>query len=131
MRTKPQLSRDDVYRMAAAARTAAAAENLAATIPIVDFSGALMYLERPDRQSPNSVEAAMLKARSAVFHKRPSLQLEQRVKEQPGWLMFPNGLAIGGGVPCLKKASVSAPLPCPVRPSTTNRLRKRAPLRSN
>ena len=57
------------------------------------------FLERPDRQSPNSVEVATLKARTAVFRERPSSQLEQRVKEQPGWLMFPNGLAMGGGVP--------------------------------
>jgi glc operon protein GlcG len=99
MRSKPQLTLDDVYRMAAATRAAAAAKNLAATIAIVDFSGALMYLERPDRQSPNSVEVATLKARSAVFRERPSSQLEQRVKEQPGWLMYPNGLAMGGGVP--------------------------------
>jgi uncharacterized protein GlcG (DUF336 family) len=90
--------------MAAAARTAAAAKNLAATIAIVDFSGALMYLERPDRQSPNSVEVATLKARSAVFRERPSSQLEQRVKEQPGWLMFPNGLAMGGGVPLFEES---------------------------
>ena len=99
MRTRPQLTLDDAYRVAAAAREAAAAKNLAATIAVVDFSGALMYLERPDRQSPNSVEVATLKARSAVFRERPSSQLEQRVKEQPGWLMFPNGLAMGGGLP--------------------------------
>jgi glc operon protein GlcG len=99
MRQKPQLTLDDVFRMAAAARKAAAAKTLEATIAIVDFGGGLMYLERPDRQSPNSVEVATLKARTAVFRERPSSQLEQRVKEQPGWLMFPNGLAMGGGVP--------------------------------
>jgi uncharacterized protein GlcG (DUF336 family) len=47
LRTKPQLTLDDVYRMAAAARTAAAGKNLAATIAIVDFSGALMYSNGP------------------------------------------------------------------------------------
>lgn len=99
MRQKPQLTLDDVFRMAAAARKAAAAKKFEATIAIVDFGGGLMYLERPDRQSPNSVEVATLKARTAVFRERPSSQLEQRVKEQPGWLMFPNGLAMGGGVP--------------------------------
>ena len=44
-----------------------------------------------------------MKARSAVFRERPSSQLEQRVKEQPGWLMFPNGLAMGGGVPLFEE----------------------------
>lgn len=54
MRQKPQLTLDDVFRMAAAARKAAAAKTLEATIAIVDFGGGLMYLERPDRQSPNA-----------------------------------------------------------------------------
>jgi glc operon protein GlcG len=99
MRNKPQLTIDDTFRMAAAARAAAAKKNLEGTIAIVDFSGALMYLERPDRQSPNSVEVATVKARTAVFRERPSSDLRQRVKEEPGWLMFPNGLAMGGGVP--------------------------------
>jgi uncharacterized protein GlcG (DUF336 family) len=99
MRNKPHLTIDDTFRMAEAARREAAAKKLEPTIVIVDFGGALMYLERPDRQSPNSVEVATLKARTAVFRERPSSQLGDRVKEQPGWLMFPNGLAMPGGVP--------------------------------
>jgi uncharacterized protein GlcG (DUF336 family) len=83
MRNKPQLTIDDVFRMAAAARRVAAEKNLEGTIAIVDFSGALMYLERPDRQSPNSVEVATVKARTAVFRERPSSELRQRVKEEP------------------------------------------------
>lgn len=99
MRHKPQLTLDDAYRMAEAAREAAATRKLEGTIAIVDVSGSLLYLERPDRQSPNSVEVATMKARTAAFRERPSSALEARVKEQPGWLMFPNGLAMGGGVP--------------------------------
>jgi uncharacterized protein GlcG (DUF336 family) len=45
------------------------------------------------------VEIATRKARTAAFRERPSSALEERVKEQPGWLMFPNGLAMSGGVP--------------------------------
>jgi hypothetical protein len=59
----------------------------------------LLYLERPDRQSPNSVEIATLKARTAAYRERPSSALQERVKERPGWLMFPNSLPIAGGVP--------------------------------
>jgi uncharacterized protein GlcG (DUF336 family) len=99
MRNKPQLTLDDIFAMAQAARRDAAKRKLEGTIAIVDFGGALLYLERPDRQSPNSVEVATLKARAAVFRERPSSQLGERVKEQPGWLMFPNGLAMPGGVP--------------------------------
>jgi glc operon protein GlcG len=99
MRQKPQLTLDDAYRMVEAARKEAAKRKLEGTIAIVDVSGSLLYLERPDRQSPNSVEVATMKARTAAFRERPSSALEARVKEQPGWLMFPNGLAMGGGVP--------------------------------
>jgi uncharacterized protein GlcG (DUF336 family) len=99
MRNKPQLTLQDAQLLAAAARTAAQQKGLEATIAIVDTGGHLLYLERPDLQSPNSVEVATLKARTAAFRERPSSNLEQRVKEQPGWLMFPNGLAMGGGVP--------------------------------
>lgn len=100
MRTKPQMTLEDAYKIADAVRTAAAQRNgSAGTIAIVDSGGHLLYLERPDRQSPNSVEIATLKARTAAFRERPSSALEERVKEQPGWLMFPNGLAMSGGVP--------------------------------
>ena len=99
MRNKPQLTLQDAQMLAAASRATAAKKGFEATIAIVDTGGHLLYLERPDLQSPNSVEVATLKARTAVFRERPSSNLEQRVKEQPGWLMFPNGLAMGGGVP--------------------------------
>ena len=99
MRNKPQLTLQDAQLLAAAARTAAQQKGVEATIAIVDTGGHLLYLERPDLQSPNSVEVATLKARTAAFRERPSSNLEQRVKEQPGWLTFPNGLAMGGGVP--------------------------------
>jgi glc operon protein GlcG len=99
MRTKPQLTLDDAYRMAEAARAEGAKRNLAGTIAIVDTGGHLLFLERPDRQSPNSVDIATLKARTAAFRERPSSALAERVKERPGWLMFPNSLPMAGGVP--------------------------------
>ena len=71
----------------------------AGTIAIVDFGGDLLFLMRPDKQSPNSVEVATRKAQTAAFRERPSSNLETRVKDRPGWLMFPNGLPMSGGVP--------------------------------
>src|SRR5215813_8040292 len=99
MRTKPQLTLDDAYKIAAAVRAEATKRKLAGTIAIVDSGGHLLYLERPDRQSPNSVDIATLKARTAAYRERPSSALQERVKERPGWLMFPNSLPIAGGVP--------------------------------
>lgn len=99
MRNRPQLTLPDAQLLAAAARAFAQKKGLEGTIAIVDFGGHLLYLERPDLQSPNSVEVAVQKARTAAFRERPSSALEQRVKEKPGWLKFPNGLPMSGGVP--------------------------------
>jgi glc operon protein GlcG len=99
MRTRAQLTLQDAQALAAAARERARSSGLEGTIAIVDFGGHLLYLERPDLQSPNSVEVAVRKARTAAFRERPSSALEQRVRENPGWLMFPNGLPMSGGVP--------------------------------
>lgn len=99
MRNKPQLTLDEAFKLAEIARTAAAKHKLAATIAIVDPGGHLLYLERPDSQSPNSVAIATGKACTAAFRERPSSALGARVKEQPGWLMFPNALPMPGGVP--------------------------------
>lgn len=99
MRNRPQLTLADAQAIAAAARACAQKKGLEGTIAIVDFGGHLLYLERPDLQSPNSVEVALQKARTAAFRERPSSSLEQRVKDKPGWLNFPNGLPMSGGVP--------------------------------
>jgi glc operon protein GlcG len=99
MRNKPQMTLEDANKIADAVRAAAAKLNRAGTIAVVDSGGHLLYLERPDRQSPNSVEIATLKARTAAYRERPSSALQERVKERPGWLMFPNSLPIAGGVP--------------------------------
>src|SRR5579884_1487010 len=99
MRNRPQLTLQDAQVLATAARDYAKKLGLEGTIAIVDFGGHLLYLERPDLQSPNRVEVATQKARTAAFRERPSSALEERVKEKPGWLKFPNGLPMSGGVP--------------------------------
>jgi len=99
MRLRPSLTLEDAKMMVAACDKAARALGREGTIAIVDAGGHLIYLERPDLQSPNSVDVAAMKARTAAFRERPSSNLEERVKERPGWLMFPNGLPMSGGVP--------------------------------
>ncbi len=99
MRLRPSLTLEDAKIMVAACDKAARALGREGTIAIVDAGGHLIYLERPDLQSPNSVDVAAMKARTAAFRERPSSNLEERVKERPGWLMFPNGLPMSGGVP--------------------------------
>lgn len=99
MRMKPTLTQDDVAIMIAACHAKEQELGLHGTIAVVDFGGDLLFLTRPDSQSPNSVEVALRKARTAAFRERPSSNLESRVKDRPGWLMFPNGLPMSGGVP--------------------------------
>jgi glc operon protein GlcG len=99
MRNKPQLTLQDAQKLAKATRDHAQKLGLEGTIAIVDFGGHLLYLERPDLQSPNSVEVALQKARTAAFRERPSSHLEERVKQNIGWLKFPNGLPMNGGIP--------------------------------
>jgi glc operon protein GlcG len=99
MRMRPTLTQDDVALMVAACHAKEKELGRTGTIAIVDFGGDLLFLIRPDKQSPNSVDVAVRKAQTAAFRERPSSNLEARVKERPGWLMFPNGLPMSGGVP--------------------------------
>ena len=99
MRSKFSLTLEDVHKIVAACRREAEKVARAATIAVVDGSGVLMYLERPDDQPANSVDMASGKARTAAFRERPSSSLEARVKERPGFLTYPNAIAVTGGVP--------------------------------
>jgi uncharacterized protein GlcG (DUF336 family) len=101
MRNKPCLTLDDVFRMVAASRQAAADRKLECTIAGVDPGGHLLYLERPDSQGANGVEMATLKARTAALRERPSSAFAKRVRERPGFLMVPNCLGVQGGVPIM------------------------------
>ena len=99
MRMRPVLTLDDVQKIVASARAKAAESAEKGTIAIVDQGGSLLYLERPDTNSANSVEMATGKARTAAFRERPSSALEERVKDRPGFLMTPNQIGVRGGVP--------------------------------
>ncbi len=103
MRLRHSLTLDDATRLAAAARGHAALHNEAATIAIVDHGGALLLLERPDANSPNTVDMAVGKAKTAAFRERPSSALEERVRDRPGFLMTPNQIGVRGGVPLFFK----------------------------
>ena len=99
MRSKFGLTLDDVQIMVSACRAESKKIGRAATIAVVDEGGGLLYLERPDDQSSNSVDMATGKARTAAFRERPSSSLEERVKDRPGFLTYPNALAVRGGIP--------------------------------
>jgi uncharacterized protein GlcG (DUF336 family) len=103
MKLKHCLTLADAKHLAQAAREDASRRGVEAVIAVVDRAGDLMYLERPDDHSANSVEMATGKARTAAFRERPSSALEERVKTRPGFIMTPNQIGVRGGVPLFYK----------------------------
>ena len=99
MRNKLCLSLEDVRKIVAACQAEADRRDAQGTIAVVDEGGQLLYLERPDGQVPSSIEMAVGKARTAAMRGRPSAALEERVQSRPGFLTFPNAIAVRGGVP--------------------------------
>src|SRR6202051_3402526 len=98
MRSKPCLTLDDAHKMVAACRKAGAAKNMEPTVAVVDAGGHLLYLERPDRNGPNMVEMATLKARTAALRERPSSAFAKRVAERAGFLGVRKFLCVPGRV---------------------------------
>lgn len=101
MRMKPVLTLEDALKMAAASKAAAAKINREPTIAVVDASGHLLLLDRPDRNGVNTVELATLKARTAAVRGRPSAAFAARVQEKAGFLMMPGLLGVEGGIPII------------------------------
>jgi glc operon protein GlcG len=71
------------------------------TIAIVDDAGFLLNLERMDGAGPMTAEVAVGKATTAAVSRRSTKFWEERVKERPSFLRFPDNLPIQGGVPVM------------------------------
>ena len=71
MRNKPCLTSDDVQRVVAAAKKHAAKIKREPTIAVVDESGHLLYLERPDVNGVNTVEMSTAKAGTQSTKRMP------------------------------------------------------------
>lgn len=101
MRQRPALTLDDAKNMMAACEAEAIKNGWAVTIAIVDEAGYLLNLVRLDGTGPMTAEVALGKARTAALTRRPSQFWEERVKERPSFLKFPEILPITGGVPVI------------------------------
>lgn len=101
MRQRPVLTLDDAKNMMAACEAEAIKNGWAVTIAIVDEAGYLLNLVRLDGTGPMTAEVALGKARTAALTRRPSQFWEERVKERPSFLKFPEILPITGGVPVM------------------------------
>lgn len=101
MRNRPALTIDDAKNMMAACEAEAKKNGWAVTIAIVDDAGYLLNLVRLDGVGPMTAEVALGKARTAALTRRPSQFWEERIKERPSFLRFPEILPIQGGVPVM------------------------------
>lgn len=101
MRTKPALTASDVQKMMAACRAEAAKNKWPVSIAVVDDAGFLLALERMDGAGPMTAEVAEQKAATSARTRRPSKFWEERAKERPGFLRFPDNLPIQGGIPLM------------------------------
>ncbi|MEK7879836.1 MAG: heme-binding protein [candidate division NC10 bacterium] len=101
MRNRPALTAADVQKMMAACKAEATKNKWNVSIAIVDDAGFLLHLERMDGTGPMTAEVASGKASTAAVTRRPTKFWEDRVKERPVFLKFPNSLPIQGGVPIM------------------------------
>ncbi len=101
MRSKPTLTADDAQKMIVACKAEAAKNNWKVAIAITDDAGYLWLLERVEGAGRVSSVVALGKARTAAMMGRPTKFAEDRAKERPGFLNFPDILPIQGGVPII------------------------------
>ena len=101
MRTKPCLTSADVAKMMTACLAEAEKNKWNVAVAILDDGGHLLAFQRMDGPGAISAEVAVGKARTSALTKRPSKFFEERVKERPGFVTFPAGMLIQGGLPIM------------------------------
>jgi glc operon protein GlcG len=86
--------------MVAGAEAEARRQNVSVTICVVDENGGLLFLEKADGVSANTVEFAQKKARHAALYGAPSKDASDQVKSgDTRALSFPNFFPVQGGLP--------------------------------
>ena len=91
--TKKYLDLAAIKTMVAAAEAEAKKRNVEVTICVVDESGNLLFLQKADAASLNTIEFAQKKARHAAFYRSPSKDGAVDV------LAFPDFFPNQGGLP--------------------------------
>src|SRR5881409_1740986 len=98
--TRRWLNLAAIKTMAAAAEAEAQKRNVQVTICIVDESGNLIFLQKADGVSLNTIQFAQKKARYAAIYGRPSAIAADQLKNGTlGVLMYPDSFPNQGGVP--------------------------------
>jgi glc operon protein GlcG len=98
--TKKYLDLASIKTMVAGAEAEAKKRNVQVTIVVVDECGNLLYLEKADAVSSNTVEFAERKARQAALYGSPSKDAADAVKNgNVSFLTFPDYFPVQGGLP--------------------------------
>ena len=98
--TKKYLNLAAIKTMVAGAEAEAKKRGVEVTICIVDETGNLLFLQKADGVTINTVEFAREKARHAALYGSPSREASETVKNgNTGALAFPNFFPVQGGLP--------------------------------
>jgi glc operon protein GlcG len=98
--TKKYLDLASIKIMVAAAEAEAKKRNVEVTICVVDESGNLLFLEKADAASLNTIQFAQRKARHAAFYRSPSKNGQDALKSgNTDVLAFPDFFPNQGGLP--------------------------------
>jgi glc operon protein GlcG len=98
--TKKQLNLATMKALASAAEAEAKRLNVEVTLCIVDESGNLLFLEKADGASLNTIQFAQKKARHSAFYRSPSKDGADALKKgNMEVLAFPDFFPNQGGLP--------------------------------
>ena len=98
--TRKQLNLATIKTMVAAAEAEAQKRNVEVTICIVDESGNLLFFEKADAASLNTIDFARKKARHAALYRSPSREGAEALKKgNLDVLAFPDFFPNQGGLP--------------------------------
>jgi glc operon protein GlcG len=98
--TKKYLDLASIKIMVAAAEAEAKKQNVEVTICVVDESGNLLFLEKADGASLNTIQFAQRKARHAALYRSPSKDGADALKNgNTAVLAFPDFFPNQGGLP--------------------------------
>lgn len=99
---RPTLEASDIAKIVAAAKAEAQRRAWNVSIAVVNEGGYVVHLEIVGTLSGTGGEVSIAKARGAALTKRPTKELEERLKERAGFLNFLNPvnlLQVQGGLP--------------------------------
>jgi glc operon protein GlcG len=98
--TKKSLNLAAIKTMVAGAEAEAAKRNVQVTICIVDESGNILFLQKADAASLNTIQFAQKKARHAAFYRSPSRNGAEAIKKgNLDVLAYPDFFPNQGGLP--------------------------------